>query len=228
MNSKNSAPYLLELAGSYPAQDHRILCLAPPGELFELSARCLEAVGASGRVTVMLPGDPFLHASLPPEVEIIEGRPEKPEKLEGPFDLVLAWGSYPFINDLDEFLGLLVKLLRPGARLCLDLPAYGFCPVLQASHPAASTWLLPRLVDMEEACFELELRDICGMTWVELRKYDSLPDMLEDLIKPYPLQFEGRRGEALLDELRKNLSSAFRGTEDLSLALRRTRLRALR
>ena len=88
--------------------------------------------------------------------------------------------------------------------------------------------LLPRLVDMEEACFELELRDICGMTWVELRKYDSLPDMLEDLIKPYPLQFEGRRGEALLDELRKNLSSAFRGTEDLSLALRRTRLRALR
>lgn len=228
MNSSESAPYLLELAGSYPAIDNRVLCLAPPGELSELSERCLEAVGEAGRVTVILPGDPFLHGDLPPNVEIIEGRPQNPTMLEGPFDLVLAWGSYPFVEDLDEFLPPIVSLLRPGGRICFDLPGYGFCPVLQACHPAAHTWLLPRLVDFEEALSDLELRDVKGSTWVELRKYASLPDMLEDLIKPYPLHFEGRRGEALLNQLRKNLSSAFQGTEDLSLALRRIRLRALR
>jgi len=227
-----NAPIFAELTTIVPPPGTRVLCLAPPGELAATTRVCLEAVRAGGAhkgmVAALVEGEPFLHDPLPPELSIIGDDPGQPNTNFGPFDMVLAWGSSPFLGDLDAFLRAVRDATRPGGRIWLDLPAYGFSPILQACHPDAEHWVLPHRSELTTSLEQLGFRDVNTATWVEVRDYDTLADLIDDVVTPFPLRYEGRDGQAMLHTLRQNLASAFEGAVDLSLALRRVKARALR
>lgn len=205
-----------------PQSGERVLCLAPPGELRGVVEASLEQVGPGGRVVVPVRGDPYVQANLPARVEVIHGDPGQPP-VAGPFDVVLAWSRVPFLGSLSQFLVPVRDSLRPGGRLELDLPTYGFCPLLQACDPRAADWYLPGTDALREALEVLGFRDIAVSMRVELRSYGTLAQVVDDWIRPFPLAFEGEAGAELTRRLRGNLVRAFEGSRDLSLALRRAR-----
>jgi SAM-dependent methyltransferase len=221
-------PVLSRVADGLRHTGARVLCLAPPGELGLLASLYLGASDPSVRVQALLAGEPYLHGPLPGGLGILQGDPGAAEELEGPFDLIVGWASEPFVADFGPWLESLTRALRPGGHLQLDLPCAQFCPMLQACHPEAASWVLPEAEELRAALEELRLRDLELTTWVELRQYELLGDLIEELERPFPLHFEGRDGRRLLAQLRQNLVSAFEGAEELSLALRRVRVRATR
>lgn len=228
MESRLRAPFLERIQGAIPGKGQRVLCLAPPGELAEPAGLCLHAVGPEGLVVAPVRGEPFLTEALPPELRVHDGHPGEPGAIEGPFDLVLSWGSMPFIDELDGFLGTVRSALRPGGKLCFDLPAYGFSPILQASHPLAKDWSLPGADEFRASLEEAEFRNVRCAAWVDVREHRSLGDLVDAIVMPFPLHYEGRAGKKLLHELRRNLSEVFEKTEKLSFALRRVRASAMR
>ncbi|PIE22087.1 MAG: hypothetical protein CSA62_14005 [Planctomycetota bacterium] len=206
----------------------RVLCLAPPGELGPVAALYLAAPQAGRQVRALLAGDPYLHTPLPAGLSLIQGDPGRAERPGGPYDLVVAWASEAFIPEPRQWLAQVIRSLRPGGRLQLDLPCAGFCPVLEACHPDAASWTLPQAAELQGWLQELRLRELELSTWIELRIYQELGDLLEDWTRPFPLHFEGQGGQQRLAQLRQNLASAFEGASELSLALRRAHIRAMR
>jgi len=227
-----NAPIFAELTSVVPSAGMRVLCVSPCGELGPTARVCLEAVHSGGaqrgHVAAIVEGEPFLRDPLPPELRIIDDDPGRPVTRIGPFDLVLAWGSTPFLDDLDGFLRAIRDATRPGGKISLDLPGYGYSPILQACHPDAERWVLPHKSSLTTSLEELGFRDVETATWVEVRDYDTLADLIDDIVTPFPLRYEGSGGQAKLHTLRRNLASAFEGATDISIALRRVKARALR
>lgn len=215
-------------ARAVPEPGDRVLCLAPPGELFEVGQASIERVGATGRVCALVVGDPYLQGAVPARLEVHDGDPARPHNVRGPFDVVLVWGSTPFLSTLPALLAPVRDALRPGGKLALDVPAYGFCAVLQASDPRAAEWSLPSADELRGELAELGFRDIEVTPHTELAEYGTLAEMAEALARPFPLAFEGRDGEELLEEIRANLVRGFEGADELSLARRKLRGSALR
>jgi hypothetical protein len=148
-------PVLSRVADGLRHTGARVLCLAPPGELGLLASLYLGASDPSVRVQALLAGEPYLHGPLPGGLGILQGDPGAAEELEGPFDLIVGWASEPFVADFGPWLESLTRALRPGGHLQLDLPCAQFCPMLQACHPEAASWVLPEAEELRAALEEL-------------------------------------------------------------------------
>ena len=205
-----------------------MLLLAPPGELELVAESALGAVGEDGRVIALVRGDPWLQGRFPNRLELHDADPGHPRQARGPFDLVLCWGSSPYVRSFEQLLEPLRQAMRPGGRLAFELPSYGFCPTLQACDPRASTWWLPGVAAWREALARHELREVEANSTTRVIHYETLAELVDALVKPSAVDFEGQRGLELTEELRENLAKAFEGAEDLALARRFVRARALR
>ena len=211
-----------------PEPGSRILLLAPPGELAELALAALEAVGPEGSVHCLMRGEPFLHGPLPSRLEYLEGEPSRTHGIRGPYDLILARGRFPFVDELATWLAPLIPALRPGGRLALDLPAYGFSAPILASHPLAHDWVLPHPSEMLEALEKTGLRDAECRSEVEIWSLPSFADLVEEIALSDSIFYEGREGRDKLEVLRQNLAAAYPEAGPVDLALRRVHARAQR
>lgn len=218
-----------KLADVVPGEGERILIACPPGELARVAGPCLDAVGPTGRIVALLRGEPFLHGPLPQTLEILDLDPGAPAALEGPFDLVLVFGSHPFFRrSLGDTLRPFYSCLRPGGRIGLEIPAFGFDTRILAAHPDAGRWILPSRSDLHGALEELGFREIEVSAHVEVRTYPDLNSLVEDFIGPCPFDYEGDQGQKTLEDFRAQLSSAFRGSPAPSLSLRYFRAKGRR
>ena len=211
-----------------PRSGERVLLLAPPGELGAIAESVLAAVGEGGRVIALVRGDPWLQGAFPARLEIHDADPGHPHQARGPFDLVLCWGSTPFARSFEQLLGPLRQALRPGGRLAVELPSYGFCPALQASDPRASEWWLPGVAAWREALSRHDLRAVEANSTTRVSQYETLAELVDALVRPFAVDFEGQRGLELTEVLRENLAKAFEGAEEIAVARRFVRARALR
>ncbi len=229
MNAPLPLSFFEKLAGMVPRAGERILLACPPGELARVAEPCLEAVGAGGRTVALVRGEPFLHGPLPRRLEILDFDPGAPAELEGPFDRVFVFGTHPFFREsLLDALRPFYSCLRPGGRIGLDVPAFGYDARLLAAHPDAGRWILPGRTDLHGALSELGFRDIEVSPHVEVHSYPDLNSLVEDFIHPCPLDYEGDQGQRVLETFRAQLASAFRGSPQPSLGLRRLRARGRR
>ena len=211
-----------------PEPGSRLLLLAPPGELADLAQAALDAVGPEGRVHCLMRGEPFLHGPLPSRLEYLEGDPARTEGLRGPFDLILCRSRFPFVQDLESWLAPLGPALRPGGRLALDLPAYGFSAPILASHPSAEDWVLPHPSELAEALANAGFREQECHSKVEIWSLQSFADLVEEIALADSIFFEGLDGRNKLETLRQNLAEAFLDPGPLDVALRRVHARAQR
>ncbi len=216
------------LQSAAPKVGERVLCLAPPGDLGDVLRRFVARATPEGRVVGLVRGDPWIQADIPPGVEVHDGIPERPSIVRGPFDLVAIWGSTPFLDGLEPLLAPIYAALRPGGRLAIDLPAYGFSPVLQACDPRAAGWCLPSVATFREALTDQGFRDVQGVARIDVTTYETLAELLGELARPVPLAFEGPVGNELTATLRANLARAFEGDTELSLARRHAAFLAIR
>ena len=229
MNTPIPISFFEKLAGMLPQEGERILLACPPGELAPVAQPCLEAVGESGRCLALVRGEPFLHGLLPRRLDILDQDPGRPEGIQGPFDLVLVFGSHPFLRlSLQEALRPFYDCLRPGGRIGVDIPAFGFDARILAAHPDAGRWVLPSRGDLHGALSGLGFREIEVNPHVELRSYPDLNSLVEDFVQPCPFDYEGDQGQRVLETFRAQLASAFRGSSEPSLGLRRMRAKGRR
>ena len=211
-----------------PERGSRLLLLTPPGELADLAQAALDAVGPEGSVQCLMRGEPFLHGPLPSRLEYLEGDPARTEGIRGPYDLILARSRFPLIHDLEGWLAPLVPALRPGGRVALDLPAYGFSAPIQASHPSAGDWILPHPSELAEALELAGFRDQECHSEVEIWSLPSFADLVEEIARADSIFYEGREGRDKLDVLRQNLAAACVEAGPLDVSLRRVHARAQR
>ena len=228
MRSPLGESKLASLLAEPPEPGSRILLLSAPGELAELAQAALDAVGPDGRVQCLIRGEPFLHGALPAGLETLEGNPARAQGIRGPYDLILARSRFPLVEDLDVWLAAINQALRPGGRLVLDLPAYGFSAPIQASHPAAEQWVLHHPSEMTEALARAGFREQAARTEMEIWSLPSFADLVEEIAAADSIFFEAREGRARLEALRQNLAAAFVEAGPVDLALRRLHARAQR
>ncbi|MEZ5989348.1 MAG: hypothetical protein R3F30_09540 [Planctomycetota bacterium] len=218
---------LPDLVSVRPEPGSRVLLLAPPGELASAASRCLDAVGARGRVVAAVRGEPACSTPCPSgSRSATSTRPGPPASRA--LRPRLVWGSLPFVTSLPDLLEPVRHALRPGGALRLDLPTAGYSTILASCHPGAAAWLLPDKEACRGALAELGLRDVELHTWVELHQHEGVAELVEALVAIDPLRYEGRDGRETLEVLRQNLASAFHGAERCDLALRRLRASARR
>ncbi len=228
MRSPLGEPKLSDYLAEPPERGSRLLLLAPPGELAHLAKAALDAVGREGSVQCLIEGEPFLHGPLPGRLQTLDGDPRRATGVQGPYDLILARSRFPLVQDLDAWLTALTPALRPGGRLSLDLPAYGFSAPIQASHPAAADWVLHHPSEIVEALKQSGFRAQECKSEVEVWSLPSFADLVEEIAAADSIFFEGREGRERLEVLRQNLAAVFVEAGPLDLTLRRLHARAQR
>ena len=213
----NATDTLLERARLRAGE--RLLLLAPPGEVEEIAGDALHRIQA-GHAVAVVRGEPFLQGKLPAKLGIVDDNPACPQRLSGPFDAILSWGSVPFLASFESFLSPLPRLLRPGGRLVFELPCSGYSPVLQACDPEGGRWWLPSVNDWREALAEHGFREIEVARHVTRQHWLTVGELLDARVRPFPLDFENRAGVERQEQLRNALAEAFGGVDELELVLR--------
>lgn len=205
----------------------RVLLIAPPGELEDVAIDVLHRVGEDGRATAIVSGEPFLQATLPARLEVVDGDVARP-RADGPFDAILAFGSTPFVQSFESFLDPLIPALRPGGRFVFELPCRGFSPVLSSCDPRGASWWLPSTAEWRDALEARGFRDVDAKRVIHRESWTTLAELLDSRVRAFPLEFENRAGVERQDALRKALAERFESVDELELALRFTSGRAIR
>lgn len=210
-----------------PTLGERVLLLAPPGELEDVATDVLHRIGSEGQAVAIVSGEPFLQATLPTTLEIVDSSLSAP-RIRGRFDAIVAWGSAPWLESFDSFLEPLVSGLRPGGRLVFELPCRGFSPILESSDPSGQSWWLPRVADWRAALVQRGFRDVEVSRRTRRATWDTLAELLDARVRPFPLDFENLQGVERQEAMRNALAESFESDHDLELAMRYAIGRAIR
>ncbi|MCA8972091.1 MAG: class I SAM-dependent methyltransferase [Planctomycetes bacterium] len=205
-----------------PRTGERILLLAPPGDIEAIAVDLRHRVGDRGQIRAIIAGEPYMQARLAPEVEVIDDRVDAPSSLGrsiGAFDLVLAWGSVPWLPRENEIFGRILAALRPGGRFVFDVPSRDYSEALETCEGVMYDWFLPDSADFEHAL------DDAGFREVEIEcirhdfQFDTLAELIDARTRPFPLEYENAIGVERQTALRNAFAHMFDRDHDLELTL---------
>ncbi|HMQ23723.1 MAG TPA: methyltransferase domain-containing protein, partial [Planctomycetota bacterium] len=175
----------------------------------------------------------YLQADLHPAVQVIESAIDDAKtlgeaRLRGRFDLVVAFGSFPWLPAEPTFLAAVLRSLRPGGRFVFDVPALGYCDALEACEGRHFHWPLVSEQDFQAALEDSGFRACSVETIDSTRNFATLAELVDERSKPFPLDFENTLGVERQEALRNDLAAWFDRDHDLLLVLRHIAGQAMR